>query len=81
MADRADGRAPGAAGVTVRLRHPNETEEEIACDYLCACDGAPSFVRHALALPFPGAPYEAQFFLADVMLDRDRSPDHWYADI
>lgn len=74
------GIAPGEAGVAVRLRRPDGTEEA-ACDYLCACDGAHSFVRHALGLPFPGAPYEAQFFLADVMLDWDRSPEHWYADI
>jgi len=53
-------------GERVRLgvRH-----EAIECDWLCACDGASSFVRHALGIPFAGGSYEHRFYLADCRVD------------
>lgn len=44
--------------------------ETIRCWYLAGCDGAHSSIRRTLAIPFVGAPYQQDFFLADVKL-------HW----
>lgn len=72
----------GADSVTVRVRRNGDGNgDERTYDYVCACDGAHSFVREALKLPFPGGRNEPQFLLADVKLTWNRSPDRWYADI
>jgi len=39
--------------------------EIIRTKYLCACDGAHSFVRHYLNLPFDGQTYSRSLFLVD----------------
>lgn len=72
---------PGDTGVTARVQREDGSGDERRYDYVCACDGAHSFVRQALNLPFPGGRNAAQFLLADVKLDWDRAPDRWYADI
>ena len=58
------------------IRGRDGTEEKINCKYLIGCDGAHSKVRHGLGLEFEGAPYSANFILADVEIewpyDRDR---------
>jgi 2-polyprenyl-6-methoxyphenol hydroxylase-like FAD-dependent oxidoreductase len=40
--------------------------ETIDARFVCGCDGAHSAVRHQLGVPFKGAPYAEQFFVADV---------------
>lgn len=55
-------------GVTAALQHPGGHREILRCRWLLACDGAHSTVRHALDLPFPGAPEPNDWALADVHL-------------
>ncbi len=43
-------------------------QENIRCLFLAGCDGAHSIVRRTLAIPFVGAPYNQDFFLADVKM-------------
>ncbi len=57
------------AGVTATLRRADGHEETLAARWLIGCDGAHSAVRHALNIPFNGAPYPEAFALADVKLD------------
>jgi 2-polyprenyl-6-methoxyphenol hydroxylase-like FAD-dependent oxidoreductase len=60
-----------AAGVTARLRRPDGSTEVVRCRYLAGCDGAHSVVRKHLGIEFEGAPYPAQWLLADLVLDWD----------
>jgi 2-polyprenyl-6-methoxyphenol hydroxylase-like FAD-dependent oxidoreductase len=57
------------AGVTATLRHADGHEETLTTRWLIGCDGAHSAVRHALNIPFNGAPYPEAFALADVKID------------
>ncbi len=40
---------------------------EVTVQYVCGCDGAHSFVRHALDIPFQGGSYDHIFFVADAV--------------
>ena len=40
-----------AENVTLSIRTPDETRSTINCDYLLACDGGKSPIRHALGIP------------------------------
>jgi 2-polyprenyl-6-methoxyphenol hydroxylase-like FAD-dependent oxidoreductase len=51
--------------VTATLRTPDGTMREVTAAYLAGCDGARSIVREQSRIPFPGAPYEHVFFVAD----------------
>ncbi|MBX2987083.1 MAG: FAD-dependent monooxygenase [Bdellovibrionaceae bacterium] len=53
-------------GVVAQVRGADQVVREVRSRYLIGCDGAHSPVRHALNLPFPGAPYAEDFLLADV---------------
>jgi len=56
------------AGVTVTLAHDG-TLETARVAWVVGCDGAHSTVRHALGLPFEGAPYDEAFVLAEARLE------------
>jgi 2-polyprenyl-6-methoxyphenol hydroxylase-like FAD-dependent oxidoreductase len=43
-------------------------------DYLLACDGASSPVRHALQIDFRGGTYQNKFFVADAKINWQQSP-------
>lgn len=43
--------------------------QDITSRYIVGCDGAHSTVRKILAIPFVGAAYEQNFFLADIKVD------------
>jgi 2-polyprenyl-6-methoxyphenol hydroxylase-like FAD-dependent oxidoreductase len=58
-----------ASGVSARLRHADGSIEVARCRYLAGCDGAHSEVRKRLGIEFEGAPYPAQWLLADATLD------------
>ncbi len=49
--------------------------EEITCRYLVGCDGAHSIVRNILQIPFVGASYEQDFFLADAEVEWPSPPE------
>jgi len=55
--------------VDVKIKTADGKEISQTYDWLIACDGAHSTVRHALQLPFEGGTYEEQFVLADVRLE------------
>jgi 2-polyprenyl-6-methoxyphenol hydroxylase-like FAD-dependent oxidoreductase len=46
-----------------------KTRITITADFLLACDGASSPVRHALQMDFKGGTYQTQFFVADVKIN------------
>ncbi|HEY3948670.1 FAD-dependent monooxygenase [Phenylobacterium sp.] len=60
------GFADTVAGLTVRLRRVDGTEETSGAAYLCGCDGARSAVRHGMETSFPGGTYRQVFYVADV---------------
>ncbi len=50
----------------------------LTCDWLLACDGARSTVRHALGLAFEGQVFKDQFLITDVRMDADYPPERWF---
>jgi 2-polyprenyl-6-methoxyphenol hydroxylase-like FAD-dependent oxidoreductase len=58
-------------GATVRFRRDG-IERVVDTEYVVGCDGASSFVRRALGLPFEGATYSLRPMLADVYVDDER---------
>ncbi len=65
--------------VNVTMQKADGSTETISVDYVCACDGAHSFCRHALNLDFPGDAYPREFLLADVQIDWSHPRDELYA--
>ncbi|MDB5107132.1 MAG: monooxygenase FAD-binding protein, partial [Candidatus Binatus sp.] len=62
-------------GVTVTLKAADGREERCRSAWLLGCDGARSVVRHGLGVPFEGAEYQENFWLADVILEIDQPDD------
>ena len=54
--------------IIVEAKKDNETFE-IKAEYLIACDGAKSLIRHQLNFNFHGGTYENKFFVADAIID------------
>jgi 2-polyprenyl-6-methoxyphenol hydroxylase-like FAD-dependent oxidoreductase len=74
-----------ATGVTAALRHADGTQESAPADWLLACDGARSLVRHALGLPFTGETLPSDWILADCHLAGYPFPEseiavYWHED-
>jgi 2-polyprenyl-6-methoxyphenol hydroxylase-like FAD-dependent oxidoreductase len=67
-------------GVELTVREAGG-ERQVHADYVVGCDGAGSFVRRALGLPFPGSTYSVRPLLADVRVpqsaDRLPQPRAW----
>src|SRR5439155_5283521 len=61
--------------VELMLKRSDGREEYTQASFLVGCDGAHSFVRKHLNLPFSGKAYEQTFVLADVHADWD-FPEH-----
>jgi 2-polyprenyl-6-methoxyphenol hydroxylase-like FAD-dependent oxidoreductase len=55
-------------GVEVELAHTDGTRERATFAYVVGCDGAHSFVRHALGISFEGDAFPWGFMLAEVEL-------------
>ncbi len=66
-----------AEGARVRIGTPLG-EYALACDWLLACDGARSTVRHALGLGFEGRVFKDKFLITDVRMDADFPPERWF---
>ncbi|NLT71987.1 MAG: NAD(P)-binding protein [Verrucomicrobiaceae bacterium] len=62
------------SGVALRRR---EGGPPLQADFVVGCDGAASFVRHALGLAFEGATYSLRPMLADVRLRDERDQLPW----
>src|SRR5687767_12807501 len=56
------------AGVAGTIVNASDEEEMVQAQYLVACDGSKSFVRHSLGLTFEGSTLERMFYVADVQL-------------
>jgi 3-(3-hydroxy-phenyl)propionate hydroxylase len=69
--------APAADRVLVRIGTPTG-EYALACDWLLACDGARSTVRHALGLGFEGRVFKDKFLITDVRMDAEFPPERWF---
>ncbi len=61
------GVAPSAGGVTVEVETP-DGRYELQADWLVACDGVRSPVRHLLGLAYPGEVFHDQFLISDIRL-------------
>ena len=61
------GVQPRNDGVTVEVETP-DGRYTLDADWLIACDGVRSPVRHLLGLPFPGEVFHDQFLIADIKL-------------
>lgn len=57
-------------GVTVEIETP-DGRYALDAEWLVACDGVRSPVRHMLGLPFPGEVFHDQFLIADIRLKGD----------
>src|SRR5687768_11635942 len=56
------------AGVAGTIVNASNEEQMVQMQYLVACDGSKSFVRHRLGLTFEGSTLERMFYVADVQL-------------
>jgi 2-polyprenyl-6-methoxyphenol hydroxylase-like FAD-dependent oxidoreductase len=73
------------AGVQALLRHGDGQQETVASNWLLGCDGAHSFVRHTMAVPFAGETLDSDWMLADVHMKGYPFPDseasvYWHKD-
>jgi 2-polyprenyl-6-methoxyphenol hydroxylase-like FAD-dependent oxidoreductase len=57
-----------ASRVVSRLR-TEQTEQQVASEWLVSCEGAHSLIREQAGISFTGKTYPLKFFLADVELD------------
>ena len=55
-------------GVSATLLHTQGARENLRARFLVGCDGAHSTVRHAIELPFEGAPYEENVVQTDAVV-------------
>ncbi len=68
---------PKADHVTLQVDTPHGIYT-LEADWLIACDGAASPVRHALGLDFVGRVFEDNFLIADVVMDADFPVERWF---
>lgn len=55
--------------ITATIRKPNNKIELVNANWLIACDGAHSTVRHQVQAEFKGAKYDQTWWLADLLID------------
>lgn len=55
--------------ITATIKKPNNKIELLSTNWLIACDGAHSTVRHQLNAEFKGAEYKQAWWLADLLID------------
>jgi hypothetical protein len=67
----------GTGVINVTLNNP-EQDYTLLCNWLIGADGAHSTVRKLLQIPFTGDTYPNQFYLADVILDKDSDQMNMY---
>ncbi len=58
----------GGEGVVASLRASDVRKQDVTAKWVVGCDGAHSFVRHHLNLPFDGVAFGEVFSLADVQI-------------
>ncbi len=70
------GLAPREDGARVTIREGGESRA-LDAEFVVGCDGASSFVRNALGLPFEGITYSIRPMLADVCVVDERDALPW----
>lgn len=68
-----------AETITIVLKHDDGQLEKILVNWLIACDGAHSFVRNKLNLPFQGKKLKEHFVMADLKVDGSLALNEGYA--
>ncbi len=66
-----------AGGATIEVETP-DGRHMLHADWLLACDGARSFVRDSLGLPFVGKVFRDRFLIADVVMKADFPAERWF---
>ena len=66
-----------AAGARLEVETP-DGRYRIATDWLLACDGAHSFIRQSLGLPFVGKVFHDRFLIADVVMKAAFPSERWF---
>jgi 3-(3-hydroxy-phenyl)propionate hydroxylase len=74
---RVSGVVPRADGASLEVSTPTGAYT-LGCDWLLACDGARSTVRHALKLVFEGRVFQDRFLITDVRMKADLPPERWF---
>jgi 3-(3-hydroxy-phenyl)propionate hydroxylase len=76
---RIAGIEPREDGTTLRVETP-EGAYALHAAWLLACDGARSFVRESLGLPFTGQVFRDRFLIADVVIRGEVGfpPERWF---
>ncbi len=64
-------------GARLTVRAAGDTYE-VETEWLAACDGSRSPVRHMLGLDFQGRVFEDNFLIADVRFAEERPPERWF---
>ena len=64
-------------GASLQVSTPSG-DYALSCDWLLACDGARSTVRHALGLAFEGRVFRDRFLITDVRMEADFPPERWF---
>ena len=74
---RVTGVQNRADGVTLAVETP-DGNYHLTADWLLAADGARSFVRHAMQLPFVGKVFRDRFLIADVVMQAPFPAERWF---
>jgi len=61
--------------VRATLKLPDGTSGELTASWVAGCDGAHSAVRELNRIPYPGAPYQHVFYVADTVVTGSMVPD------
>jgi 2-polyprenyl-6-methoxyphenol hydroxylase-like FAD-dependent oxidoreductase len=72
-------------GADAVLRRPDGSQQPVSADWLAACDGAHSLVRHTVGATFSGETMDSDWMLADVHMRGYPIPDteasvYWHKD-
>lgn len=60
--------------VVLTVRTPDSSLQEITCDYLLACDGGKSTIRHSLNIPMRGMTFAQPWLVLDSIHDQLTTP-------
>ncbi len=75
--NRVVGVANDPDSVAIEVETP-DGRHTLHVDWLLACDGARSFVRDSLGLPFVGKVFRDRFLIADVVMKADFPAERWF---
>jgi 3-(3-hydroxy-phenyl)propionate hydroxylase len=68
---------PSADGVRLEIDTP-EGSYAMTSDWVVACDGSRSSLRHSLGIGFVGQTFDDQFLICDIKMKVDRPVERWF---